>query len=285
MPVNSSICVLYSGQLRSWRQVIDTHLQIFKKFESVRVFAHFWDVEEAAEIQSFCDCLNGVSNIDITLIVEPMDTRFYNKNVKRIAPVRYMKNSIWMLLGMTSVFHRSDVIQSTYDFVIRIRYDIRVTHNTVKDSYPCLLKHNWANEKVFFDGYFVLAGSVACRFYENLLEQFFGFAWSHQIEAPEFIISYLLHNAGAGSFGRNDSRAEIIRANGVVDQCFYAYRDKTVVQNIKSDVDMVARFNRGGISILKRSALNYYLFGNVLYRTLLLSIALFKDSYVYKSIR
>jgi len=279
------VCVLYSGQLRSWRQVIDTHLQFFKQFESVRVFAHFWDVEEAAEIQSFYDCLNGVSNIEVTSIVEPMDTRFYNKNLKRVAPVRYMQNSIWMLLGMTSVFGNSDVIQSNYDRVIRIRYDIRVTYNMVNDSDAGLLKHCWANEKVFFDGFFVLAGSVACRFYVSLAENFFVLAQSHKLEAPEFIISYLLHKAGATNFAPNVSRADIIGANGELGPCFYQHKNRTIIQKIKSDVDMVARFNRGGVSILKRSALNHYLLGNVFYRALLLIIALLKDTYVYKFIR
>ena len=285
MSVNSNVCVLYSGQLRSWAQVIDTHLELFKQFKSIKVFAHFWDDEDPAEIQSFYNCLNDVSNIEVTLIVESIDEQLYTKYVKRVASVGYMKNSIWMLSGMTSVFRNSDVIRSNYDRVIRLRYDIRVMYNLTKNSDADLLMHMWANEKVFFDGFFVLSGRVACKFYENLLENFFALAESHQVEAPEFIISYLLHNAGATNFASDDSRAEIILINGELGPCFYQHKNRTIFQKFKSDMAMIIRVNRGGVSVLNNSSLNQYLFGNFFYRAILLIAVFIRNSYVYQAIR
>ena len=204
---------------------------------------------------------------------------------------KFINNSLWMIYGMTNVYNKSINANKHYDFFIRARYDIEFIGQLIEPHNNLVLYHDWANKKVYFDGFFILQNKNAKSFYKNFLDNYILIAEKSRYVCPEFIISFLLYKSGLNtklSIKNKQFKVSILR-NFELSQIFSTHIDRNIKRLIGSNIDMIARLDKPKLYILMPTKINKYLFGNVLKRVFYFCIYIIRKNNViysiYKSIR
>jgi hypothetical protein len=253
------VVVLLSGQPRTWRRVLLQQLQNYTSFGKVAVVCHFWDSDFDQDIMRVLANTDGITPFYVIECLPPETAKVYD-SFHDIS--RYARNGAYMVHGMCSAFRYFDGLDITAQLVIRSRYDISLEGLERNDSHSVVVKHNWANNNIFFDGFFVISSSSAGILYSNLLEQFLSDTLKYKAASPEFVLSRLLSSV-LSEETYNKVTAIIVR--DVLEQNIeFEAKERSFIDNLKANVDTLSHYQSKKHRSFAPSSMSQYLFGSYL---------------------
>ena len=263
------LIVLYSGQLRTWRSALKTHVGLFKQYSKVAVVCHVWDTEDKKEVELLQEFLLGLSIDRIELKREPLAELMEDQSGIALNYSKYVMNSHLMVHGMEAAYSHALSAGLSSHLWVRLRYDIKLCDLSSNLVAGNVAAHLWACDTVFFDGFYVFSESGAAGFYKGLSKQYLRVLARHKLSAPEIALSYIFANNCEPLPLPRPAQVEIVRKDN--ENLIFRSERTSRLDKLRRSIDTLRRFHEFKLLDF-HDTLPKYIFGSLVKRCFLLKL-------------
>lgn len=265
------LIILYSGQLRTWRSALKTHVGLIKQYSKVAVVCHVWDTEDNKEVELLQEFLLGLSVFRIELKCEPLVEAMYDQSEIALNRSKYVMNSHFMVHGMEAAYSHALSVGLSSNLWIRLRYDIKLCDLSSNLVAGNVAAHSWACDMVFFDGFYVFSQSGAAGFYKDLSKKYLSVMCRHKLGAPEIALSYIFANNCEPLPLTHPAQVEIVRKDN--ENLIFRSERTSRLGKLKRSIDTLRRFHGLKLKILDiNDPLPKHIFGSLANKCCLLAL-------------